>query len=71
MVQVIFLDTNVILDYLENRNQEVRDVIAQSLLLHKKGRIILATSVFNIAELIDQEFQNLFYKRMYKRADVR
>ena len=57
MTQIIFLDTDVMLDYLENRNQEVRDIIAQLLLLHKKGRITLATSVFNIAELIDKEFQ--------------
>jgi predicted nucleic acid-binding protein len=57
MIQVAFLDTGVILDYLENRNQEVRDIVAQLLLLHKKGRIALATSVFNIAELIDKEFQ--------------
>jgi predicted nucleic acid-binding protein len=57
MVQVAFLDTDIILDYLENRNQEVRDIVAQLLLLHKKGRIVLATSVFNIAELIDKEFQ--------------
>jgi len=53
----VFLDTDVILDYLENRNQEVRDLIAQLLLLHKKGRIIVATSVYNIAELIDKEFE--------------
>jgi len=57
MIQVAFLDTNIILDYLENRNQEVRDILAQLLLLQKKGRIVLATSVFNIAELIDNEFQ--------------
>jgi predicted nucleic acid-binding protein len=57
MVQIVFLDTSMILDYLENRNQEVRDVIAQLLLLHKKGRIILATSVFNVAEAIDKEFE--------------
>jgi predicted nucleic acid-binding protein len=57
MVQIAFLDTDVILDYLENRNQEVRDIVAQLLLLHKKGRIVLATSVFNIAELIDKDFQ--------------
>jgi len=58
--QIVFLDTNVILDYLENRNQEVRDIIAQLLLLHEKGRIILATSVYNIAELIDKEFEIRF-----------
>jgi predicted nucleic acid-binding protein len=57
VVQVAFLDTDIILDYLENRNQEVRDIVAQLLLLHKKGRIVLATSVFNVAELIDKEFQ--------------
>lgn len=56
-LQTVFLDTDVILDYLENRNQEVRDTIAQLLLHHKKGKIVLATSVFNIAELIDKEFE--------------
>ena len=60
MAQMLFLDTNVILDYLESRNQEVRDIIAQLLLLHKKGRITLATSVFNVAELVDKEFQIRF-----------
>lgn len=57
MTQIAFLDTNVILDYLENRNQDVRDIVAQLLLLHKKGRIVLATSAFNVAELIDKEFE--------------
>ncbi|MGC9086196.1 MAG: type II toxin-antitoxin system VapC family toxin [Thermoproteota archaeon] len=57
MAQMVFLDTDVIIDYLENRNQEVRDIIAQLLLLHKKGKVILTTSVFNIAELIDKEFE--------------
>lgn len=57
MVQTVFLDTDVILDYLEKRDQEVQDTIAQLLLHHKKGKIVLATSVFNIAELIDKEFE--------------
>ncbi len=57
MVQTVFLDTGVILDYLENRHQEVRDIIAQLMLLHKKARIVVATSVFNIAEVIDKEFE--------------
>jgi predicted nucleic acid-binding protein len=57
MAQTVFLDTNVMLDYLENRNKEVRDVVAQLLLYHKKGRIVLATSVFNVAEIIDKEFE--------------
>lgn len=57
MPQIVFLDTDVILDYLENRNAEVRDTIAQLLLLHKKGRLVLATSIFNVAELIDKEFE--------------
>ena len=57
MNQIIFLDTNVILDYIENRNQEVRDIIAQLLLFHENDKIVLATSVFNISELIDKEFE--------------
>lgn len=57
MGQLVFLDTDIMLDYLENRNKEVRDIIAQLLLLHKKERITLVTSAFNIAELIDKEFE--------------
>lgn len=57
MVQTVFLDTDVILDYLENRNQEVRDIVANLLYLHKRGRIVVATSIFNVAELIDKEFE--------------
>jgi predicted nucleic acid-binding protein len=57
MTQIVFLDTNIILDYLENRNLDVRDIIAQLLLLHKKGKIVLATSAFNVAELIDKELE--------------
>lgn len=57
MVQMVFLDTDVMLDYIENRNKDVRDIIAQLLLLHKKGKITLVTSAFNIVELIDKEFE--------------
>ena len=57
MTQVVFLDTNIILDYIENRNSKVRDVVAQLLLFHQKGTVVLATSVFNVAELIDKEFE--------------
>lgn len=57
MSQTVFLDTNVILDYLESRNHEVRDIVAQLLLFHKNDRIVLTTSVFNVAELIDKEFE--------------
>jgi len=56
-VQTVFLDTCVILDYLENRDAEIRDIVAQLLLFHEKGKITLATSIFNIAELIDKEFE--------------
>lgn len=57
MTQLVFLDTDVMLDYLENRHKETRDIIAQLLLLHKKEKITLVTSAFNIAELIDKEFE--------------
>jgi predicted nucleic acid-binding protein len=61
MPQIVFLDTNVILDYLENRNQEVGYIIKRLLDFHKEGKIILATSVFNVAELIDKEFEINFF----------
>lgn len=57
MTQLVFLDTDVMLDYLENRHKEVRDIIAQLLLLHKKEKLVLVTSAFNVAELIDKEFE--------------
>lgn len=60
MGDVIFLDTNVILDYLEKRNQDVIDIVAQLLHFHSKGKIVIATSVFTVAELIDTEFQIRF-----------
>lgn len=64
MPQIVFLDTNVILDYLENRNQEVSYIIKRLLDFHKKGKIILATSVFNIAEIIDKEFEIKFFGKL-------
>jgi len=60
MGDVFFLDTNVILDYLEKRNQDVIDILAQLLHFHSKGRIVVATSVFTVAELMDTEFQIRF-----------
>jgi predicted nucleic acid-binding protein len=62
MVQVVFLDTNVILDYLENRDEAVKDIVERLLDRHKNGRVVLATSVFNIAESIDKEFDIHFGK---------
>jgi len=61
MVQIFFLDTNVVLDYLENRNHEVRDIVAQLLHYHKQNKIHLVTSVFNIAEIAESEFQICFW----------
>ena len=61
MQQTIFLDSNIILDYLENRNREVREILSELLKLHKEGKCALTTSVFNIAEIIDKEFEINFY----------
>jgi len=62
MVQVVFIDTNVILDCLEDRNQAVKGIVERLLKFHKDGKVILATSVFNIAESIDKEFDIHFGK---------
>lgn len=64
MPQIVFLDTNVILDYLENRSKEVIYIIQRLLDYHKKGRIMLATSIFNVAELIDKEFEIKFFGKL-------
>lgn len=56
-LQAIFLDTDIMLDYLEKRHDEVRGVISKLLYFSRAGRIKLVTSVFNIAELIDKEFE--------------
>jgi len=68
MVQIVFLDTNVILDFLENRDQEVSYIVKRLIEFHKKGKIIVATSIFNVAELIDKEFEiNFFGHLLHQR----
>lgn len=62
MVQTIFLDTNIILDFLEERNREVSKIMEQLLSLHEQEKITLSTSVFNLAELIDKEFEIHYIK---------
>jgi predicted nucleic acid-binding protein len=62
MVQVVFLDTNVILDYLEGRDKEVKAIVERLIDLHKNCRVVLATSVLNIAESIYNEFDLHFGK---------
>jgi predicted nucleic acid-binding protein len=62
MAQIVFLDTNVILDYLEGRDQAVKQIVERLLDLHKSGRVVLATSVLNIAESIYTEFDLHFGK---------
>jgi len=64
MPQIVFLDTNIILDYLEKRQQKVGYIIQRLLDFHKKGTIVLATSIFNVAELIDKEFEIKFFGRL-------
>jgi len=55
------LDTNVLLDYLEKRHKEVYRVVFELLRLNRKGKITLATSIFNIAELLEKELDIAFY----------
>jgi len=62
-----FLDTNVLLDYLEKRHNDVYKVISELLQLSKEGKIILVTSIFNIAELLEKELDIAFYNRCMKK----
>ena len=63
---IVFLDTYIILDYIEIRNREVHELLSTLFLLHQKNKIRLATSIFNIAEVIDKEFQIHFIGEFLK-----
>ena len=68
MVETFFVDTNVLLDYLERRHEEIYKIVYELLRLSRKGKIILATSIFNIAELLEKELDIAFYgKCMMKK----
>jgi predicted nucleic acid-binding protein len=67
LTDTFFLDTNVLLDYLERRNREVFDVVSELLQLNKKGKIVLATSIINLAELLEIELDIAFYGKCMKK----
>lgn len=67
LIDTFFLDTNVLLDYLERRNKDVQRIVSELLQLSKKGKINLATSIFNIAELLEKELDIAFYHKCMKK----
>jgi predicted nucleic acid-binding protein len=67
MVDLVFVDTNILLDYLENRNKEVSEIFSKLIELNKEGKIVLATSVFNIAELLHKELDIAAYGQCIKK----
>lgn len=67
MVDLVFVDTNILLDYLENRNKEVVEIFSKLIVLNKEGKIVLATSVFNIAELLHKELDIEAYGQCIKK----
>lgn len=67
MIDIFFLDTNVLLDYLEKRHKEVYGVVFELLRLSREGKIILATSIFNIAELLEKELDIAFYGKCMRK----
>jgi len=64
--QTVFLDTNVILDVIENRDKEVKKIVNMLIKAHKKGSILLSTSIFNICELLDIQFEISYYTECMK-----
>ncbi|MCK4826107.1 PIN domain-containing protein, partial [bacterium] len=62
----IFLDTNIMLDVIENRNKEVKQFFTQLIKRHKNGDIQLSTSIFNITELLDKEFEISYFQECMK-----
>jgi len=62
----IFLDTNIMLDVIENRNKEVKQFFNQLKKRHKNGNIQLSTSIYNITELLDKEFEISYFQECMK-----
>jgi len=55
---IVIFDTNVLLDYAESRSKEVKNYINKKLLpLQRKNLITLGTTLYNLAELLDKEFE--------------
>jgi predicted nucleic acid-binding protein len=67
MADLIFVDTNILLDYLENRNKEIEEIFSKLLYLSKKGKIVVATSIFNIAEVLHKELDITAYGQCMKK----
>ncbi len=63
---VVILDTNVILDYLEKRNREVRDFTKKLIRLSRRRVISLGTTLYNIAEVLDKELEIKFQLELLK-----
>jgi len=67
---ILVLDTNVLLDYIEKRDEKIVYFINKDLKpLAKKNKITLGTTIYNVAELLDKEFEinlqlNLIRKRL-------
>ena len=64
--QTVFLDTNIILDAIENRDKEVKKFVNMLVKAHNKERILLSTSIFNIYELLDKQFEISYYTECMK-----
>jgi len=65
---VVILDTNILLDILEKRNEKVVDFYKKCLLqFNKKGIITLGTTIYNIAEVLDKELELNFQMELLKR----
>ena len=62
----MFLDTNIMLDVIENRDRDVKHFVSKLIKRHKKGDIQLSTSIYNITELLDIEFEISFYLECMK-----
>ncbi|NJE26615.1 hypothetical protein E3E22_08300 [Thermococcus sp. MV5] len=67
---ILVLDTNVLLDYIEKRDEKIVHFINKDLKpLAKKNKLTLGTTIYNVAELLDKEFEinlqlNLIRKRL-------
>lgn len=65
---ILIFDTNILIDYCEKRDEEIKKYVKDYILpLYRKGQITIGTTFVNLAELLDKEFEISFQLMLIKK----
>lgn len=59
-LNIFFLDTNILLDYIEGRDGEIIKLLDYMINISRNKNILIATSIINIAEVLDKNIEISF-----------